>query len=226
MKTSSIFGGTIGTPIALEAKSVSDTGEFEGYGAVFDAVDDGGDSIAPGAFAKSLSERAADRVKMLWQHDTHAPIGRWLDMAEDSRGLIVKGKLFLNVQQGREAYELVREGAVDGLSIGYRTKRSETERSTGVRRLNEVDLFEVSVVTFPMMPEARISLVKASGEMATEREFEDWLARDAGFSRSQAKVITAHGYKALKTARDAGEGDSTADEVADAIRRLAANMRR
>ncbi|MEO1000430.1 MAG: HK97 family phage prohead protease [Pseudomonadota bacterium] len=138
---------------------------IEGYASLFGAEDQGGDVVMPGAYRASLTRlKAAGRsVKMLWQHDPAQPIGVWDAVEEDGRGLRVKGRLLTEVQAGREALALLRAGAVDGLSIGYRTLRAE---KTGAgRALHEVELWEVSLVTFPMLPEAR-----AAAEPPTEAE--------------------------------------------------------
>ncbi len=138
-----------------------------GYASVFDEVDGGGDVVAPGAYAASLTRLKASgrRVKMLWQHDPAQPIGVWDAVAEDARGLKVSGRLLDAVARGREAAALLAAGAIDGLSIGYRTVRAEKD-SAGRRRLLEVDLWEVSLVTFPMLGLARAS-AKSEAAAAT-----------------------------------------------------------
>jgi HK97 family phage prohead protease len=128
-------------------------GRIEGYASLFDVVDGGGDEVAPGAFAAAL-RRADRRPKLLWQHDPARPIGVWEELREDDRGLRVRGRLLTEIQGGAEAAALLRAGAIDGLSIGYRAVRS-ARAAKGGRRLLEIDLWEVSLVTFPMLPEAR-----------------------------------------------------------------------
>lgn len=129
-----------------------------GYASVFGARDQGGDRVQKGAFAASLQRFAArgGAIKMLWQHDPARPIGVWDSIAEDDRGLRVKGRLLQEVQQGREALALLQAGAIDGLSIGYRPLRSE-KAADGGRILQEIELWEVSLVTFPMLTEARVA---------------------------------------------------------------------
>lgn len=129
----------------------------EGYASLFGHTDRGGDVVEPGAYAASLAAMKAEgaRVKMLWQHDPARPIGVWDEVREDDRGLWVKGRLLADVALAREASALLEAGAIDGLSIGYRTVRA-TKDAGGKRRLNELELWEVSLVTFPMLPEARI----------------------------------------------------------------------
>ena len=146
------------------AVSLGADGVFEGYASVFGLVDLGGDQVAPGAFARSLATRSARQVRMLWQHDPAAPIGSWLSIEEDWRGLKVKGQLNLAVAKAREALALLRDGAVDGLSIGFRVKTARKTAGGGVRRLLELDLWEISIVTFPMLPQARVTTVKRAVE--------------------------------------------------------------
>lgn len=129
---------------------------IEGYASVFGIRDRGGDIVLPGAYAASLKRmaEAGGRVRMLWQHDQSQPIGVWDEVAEDAHGLHVKGRLLTEVARGREAAALMAAGAVDGLSIGYRTLRAE-KLPEGGRKLVELELWEVSLVTFPMLPVAR-----------------------------------------------------------------------
>ncbi|MRX50682.1 HK97 family phage prohead protease [Paracoccus sp. S-4012] len=138
---------------------------IDGYASLFGVPDQGGDVVRPGAYAAGLARLAAGagRVRMLWQHDPAAPIGVWDEIAEDERGLRVKGRLLTEVAQAREAAALIEAGAIEGLSIGYRTIRAERD-DKGHRALSEVELWEVSLVTFPMLPEARLAATKAAGE--------------------------------------------------------------
>ncbi len=199
--------------VPFEFKGVNDDGTFEGLGAVFGNLDLGRDIIAKGAFKatlKSLADRK-QAVKMLWQHNRDEPIGIYTEAKETDDGLLVKGKIVLGVQRGREAHELMKAGAVDSLSIGYRPKVWNYDKEQDIRTLTEVDLREISVVTFPMNEEARITAVKSE-----VRDFEEWLTRDAGFTRSEALIVINKGYKAyLASKRDAGGLDG----LADALRR-------
>ena len=182
--------------VALELKREPDNdGVFEGYASVFGIVDQGMDVVARGAFSKSLGKR---KVKMLWQHDMGQPIGVWDQIEEDERGLFVRGRLLKEVDKGREAMALLRAGAIDSMSIGYRTVEAMPEADGRVRKLTEVDLFEISLVTFPMLPDAKVTAVKS---IKTIREFERAL-RDAGFSQNEAKAIAAEGFKGLAAHRD------------------------
>lgn len=147
--------------LSLPPARIGADGLFEGYASLFRIADLGKDVVEPGAFRESLTRRGPSGVKLLWQHDPAEPIGRWLSLTEDGRGLFVRGRLSLAVARAREIHALMREGAVDGLSIGFRPEKARTEPRTGLRRLERVDLWEISVVTFPMLPQARISAVKA-----------------------------------------------------------------
>lgn len=140
-----------------EDLALRDGAVISGYASVFGAQDQGGDIVQPGAYGVSLGrlEKSGRGVKMLWQHDPTQPIGVWDEVREDAHGLFVKGQLLLEVQVAREAHALLKAGAIDGLSIGYRTLRSE-KTASGQRMLHEIELWEVSLVTFPMLPQARV----------------------------------------------------------------------
>ena len=193
----------------FELKREPDTdGVFEGYASVFGVVDQGMDVVERGAFTKSLG--SGRKVKMLWQHDYWQPIGVWDEIREDERGLYVKGRVLKDVQQGSEALALLKAGALDSMSIGYRTIESMQEGNGGVRKLMEIDLLEVSLVTFPMLPEAMVTDVKS---IKSEREFERFL-RDAGYSKKEATALTLHGFKALTDRRDAVADEHDEEAVA------------
>ena len=152
----------------------------EGYASLFGQRDQGGDTVQAGAYGASLKALAAAgrRVKMLWQHDPGQPIGVWEEVREDAKGLYVKGRILTEVERGREAAALLTAGAIDGLSIGYRTLRAERD-AKGQRLLAEVELWEVSLVTFPMLAEARVS-AKADGA--------DWHDMAALFDEARAAI--------------------------------------
>jgi len=176
-------------PLALGA--IGAAGTFEGYASLFGIADLGRDVVDRGAFAQSLARRGPAQVKMLWQHDPAEPIGAWLAIEEDRIGLKVKGRLNLAVARAREILALMREGQVDGLSIGFRTQRATTDRKTGLRHLKQIDLWEISLVTFPMLPQARVSAVKratggGAANLAVAFDSMKW-RRDAG--RLEAKLI-------------------------------------
>ena len=137
---------------------VSEGHVVQGYASLFGKADQGGDIVREGAYAASLKRLAAKggRIKMLWQHDPGQPIGVWDEVKEDATGLWVKGRILPQVERGREVAALVEAGAIDGLSIGYRTVKAERD-GKGQRLLSELELWEVSLVTFPMLPEARVA---------------------------------------------------------------------
>lgn len=151
-----------GNCFELDVKAVAEDGTFTGYASVFGVTDLGGDSVQPGAFTKSLKSKPAAKIKMLRGHDSSEPIGIWTSIVEDSRGLKATGQLILETVKGRETYALLKAGALDGLSIGYRTKRESYDQTKKVRLLNELELHEVSIVTYPMNPIATISRVKST----------------------------------------------------------------
>jgi uncharacterized protein len=171
---------------------VTDGTLVEGYASVFGARDQGGDVVLAGAYAASLQRLAAAgrRVKMLWQHDPAQPIGVWDEVREDARGPVGQGPHPDRVASGREAAALLAAGAIDGLSIGYRTVRAERD-GKGRRLLSELELWEVSLVTFPMLPEARVRpramRPTADCRVANWRRFEDARRPLAGGERQQGK---------------------------------------
>jgi HK97 family phage prohead protease len=185
----------------LEIKALKDNGEFEGYGSTFGGEPDSyGDVIAPGAFADSLAahKAAGTMPKMFWQHNRDEPIGKWTEAQEDAKGLFLRGRLNMDVQRAREAHSLLKNGDIDGLSIGYRIKEYKVDTETGVWTLEKLDLKEVSVVSIGANENATITSVKAlkaaqqltdklkAGDRLTEREFETWL-KGLGFSNSEAE---------------------------------------
>lgn len=211
----------------FELKFLAETGVFEGYAAVFGVTDKVSDRIAPGAFAASIEScRAEGRLPpLLWQHDPKEPIGVWREMREDAHGLHVKGELFVaDIARAREAYKLLRENVVTGLSIGYRAKEAHREGATRV--LTGIELLEISMVTFPANDFARVRRVKSvldEGGVPTPKEFEAFL-RDAGLSRKQAKGFLAHGYKSLSP-REVAQGEDHEDALCREIETLAEQIR-
>lgn len=197
---------------ALEVKGVGEDGTFEGYASVFGNRDGGGDIVEPGAFAKSIKARGPRGVKMLADHDPTKRIGVWEEMAEDERGLRVKGRLLREKTIGQEAYVDLKAGALDGLSIGYRVKADTYDGRRRARMLKEVDLFEVSLVPFPMNEMARVTAVKSLSPDEI-REIEDGL-RDAGFSQTERKRAVSVLKKWLQ--REVGAPDTAPRDEADA----------
>ena len=172
-------------PLALA--NVDASGVFEGYASLFGVVDLGRDVVMPGAFRDTLARRGAAGVKMLWQHRAAEPIGTWLELEEDVRGLRVTGRLNLAVAKAREVLALMREGAVDGLSIGFRADRSQRD-ATGLRRLKKIDLWEISLVTFPMLPQARVTSLKRMEPISAGVLRARWLAAAHALSRSALRA--------------------------------------
>lgn len=200
-------------------------GEFTGYASTFGNVDLGGDIVEAGAFKETLSKRGPGGVAMLWGHDPRQPpIGKWLDLREDERGLVARGQLILDVARARDVHALMREGALKGLSIGYRIPAGGAEMDRrGVRRIKAADVHEISVVTFPMNTRAQVSRVKAEdlSEEDLKNEIEAALTmRGAGLmSRSEARALMRGGLPALKAMR--GAGDEGFAEVVALLKRNA-----
>ncbi|QTL01919.1 HK97 family phage prohead protease [Aquabacter sp. L1I39] len=207
----------------LELKAVAEDGTFEGYASTFGERDLGGDIVEPGAFTKTLKARGPKGVKMLADHDPRERIGVWTDLTEDSKGLYVKGRLLTEKANGREALIDLKAGALDAMSIGFRTKADSYDGRRRARLLKEVDLLEISLVPFPMNEGARVTAVKSMQDMDAEdwRDIEATL-RTKGLSRADA-VKAVSGFKDWLR-RDAGEPDtSPRDEggaaLAEALRR-------
>lgn len=192
----------------FEIKAVEDNGVFEGFGSVFGNVDSYKEIVAPGAFAESLAGwKAAGRLPpVLWQHRSGEPIGPYLSMEEQAVGLHVKGQLLVDdVQRAKEARALMKAKAVNGLSIGFVTREDAYDRVTGIRTLKKIDLWEVSVVTFPANPAAQISSVKSAIDaLETLRDAEAFL-RDVGrLSQAQAAAFIGR-FKSLSGQRDSDD---------------------
>ncbi|MBZ0139555.1 MAG: HK97 family phage prohead protease [Pseudorhodoplanes sp.] len=148
---------------------IAPDGTIEGYASLFGAVDQARDMVMPGAFSASLSRRGVRRIPMLFQHDPAEPVGIWLDLREDARGLYARGRLIPEVMRARELLALLRAGASDGLSIGFKTVKGRVDPRSRVRKLIEVDLWEISLVTFPLLAGARVHAVKESGAPSRPR---------------------------------------------------------
>ncbi|ALJ08240.1 HK97 family phage prohead protease [Brevundimonas sp. DS20] len=209
--------------LPLDVKAVGDDGVIEGYASAFGVVDSYNEVVEPGAFTASLVDgrRKGRSVKMLWQHDPAHPIGVWEDIAEDAKGLYVKGRILKDAStQAAEAYGLLKGGALDELSIGYRTVQTAPDDDrAGVLRLIKLDLREVSLVTFGALGRAaRVTDVKsilAGGNLPTVREFEAFLRDEGGFSKALATAIAAKATPHLR-----GEPEAKADDVLEFLERL------
>jgi HK97 family phage prohead protease len=142
-------------------------GTVEGYASLFGEIDQSRDMVVRGAFAETLARRGVRRIPMLFQHDPSEPVGIWLELREDHRGLFARGRLIPEVARGRELLSLLRAGAIDGLSIGFRAAKARIDPKTRIRRLHAVDLWEISIVTFPLLAGARVHAVKHATSKAT-----------------------------------------------------------
>lgn len=200
---------------ALHVKDVSEDGTFEGYGSIFGNIDSYGEIVVPGAFAKSLKAHAKDKTTplLLWQHNAGEPIGVWENLVEDDKGLHGTGRLLKGIRRAEEAHILLKAGALRGLSIGYREVKTRPDGK--VLMLEELDLREISVVSFPANRQATVQAVKnermeefarrlRDGDPMPIKEFEDIL-RDAGVPKSMATAIASHGY--AKAIRSESEGE-------------------
>lgn len=199
--------------LGLDVKAVGDDGVIEGYASAWNVVDSYEEVVAPGAFKISLAKAKREKrtVKMLYQHDSHQPIGVWDELTEDATGLRVKGRLLKDVSpKAAETYGLIREGALDELSIGYREIETKKDPGQpGVLILKQLELREVSIVTFGALGRAAhidsVKSILAGGDLPTVREFEDHL-RDAGFSKNLAAAIAGKAAPHLR-----GDPEAEAD---------------
>jgi HK97 family phage prohead protease len=198
---------------AFEVRAVADDGRIEGYGSMFGVRDSYDDVIASGAFASTIAahKAAGTMPAMLWQHSSDEPIGVWESMTEDVKGLKVVGRLALDTTRGKEAHALLKMGAINGLSIGFMSKQWSYDRDTEVRTLTEVDLWEVSLVTFPANQAARVTHVKGAEDIGAPKDAERIL-RDAGFSKSEATAFVSRLLRMGEARRE------SADSVAAALK--------
>lgn len=189
---------------AIEELKADDEGRtVEGFASVFNNVDSWKDIVLPGAFEKTLKRKKS--LPMLWQHEAGQVIGTWTELEERGKGLYVKGTI-ADTALGLDVHKLLKMGAVTGMSIGYYSKQFEYDTEKNIRKLIEIDLFEVSLVTFPANERAQVTRVKSQdGALMTEREFERFL-RDVGdLSQEEAKIVVSKGYKSLLAHRDGGD---------------------
>jgi HK97 family phage prohead protease len=199
----------------FQVKSLDDEGTFSGYGSVFDVEDLGGDIVARGAFTETLATHAKNGTMpaLLWQHDSDKPIGVYTEMKEDSHGLYVEGQICLDSVLGKEAYALLKMGALSGLSIGYWPKKWEWDEDEWTRTLTEVELWETSMVTFPMNPSARIESVKALEDISTVRDAEHFLRESKGCSRSEAQGVIARVRTVLQREAEEKQAKATLQKL-------------
>jgi len=207
--------------ISALGEDADEDGIFEGYGSIFNNTDLGNDVIVNGAFTKSIARTGAKGVKLLYQHKTDMPIGVYESIEEDEKGLKVRGRLAMKTQAGRETYELMKMGALDGLSIGFRTspKGQSYDPKNKTRVIKEVELMEISVVTFPMNPKAKVQTVK--GQELSIREWENGLRDAFNLSRSEAKMAA----KAVQDAFSQRDADEQMQPDVDAIKNLTQKLK-
>lgn len=207
----------------FQIKSVESSGHFTGYGSVFGNVDSYKEIVAPGAFAESLAQwKNSGRLPpVLWQHRAGEPVGPYLEMSEDAHGLFVHGQLLVeDVQRAREARALMQAKAVNGLSIGFVTREDSYDKVSGIRTLKKVDLWEVSIVTFPANPAAQIAAVKSAiDELQTLSDAEHLLRDAAGFSRAQATAFISR-VKSMANGRSDSEQPPVDTELRHELQRL------
>lgn len=212
--------GIVTRDFDLRIKAVKDGGRFEGYGSVFNVVDSYREIVAPGAFANSLAEikESGRKVPVLWQHFYDEPVGVYegdlgggIGLEEDERGLKCQGRLLVEDDPlAKRAHAHLKAGSISGLSIGYYVLAESWDEKTRIRTLTELDLREISLVTFPANDDARIEEVRsklAHGELVTKREIELALRERLGFSRDDAEAFAKGGYAALPRRDDAAGAD-------------------
>ena len=206
--------------VGFEIKAVNADGTVEGYGSVFGVRDNYDDVIAKGAFVQSLKghKAAGTMPAMLWQHDADKPIGIWTEMVEDEKGLRIKGQLAMETVKGKEAHALLKMGALNGLSIGFMSKEWAYDRETEVRTLTAIDLWEVSLVTFPANEKARVTNVKSADELQAPKDAEKVL-RDAGFSKSDATAFVSRVMRMGEVRSDSANSTAVAMKAADRLLR-------
>lgn len=206
--------------VGFEIKAVNADGTVEGYGSVFGVRDNYDDVIAKGAFIQSLKDHkaAGTMPAMLWQHDADKPIGVWTEMVEDEKGLRIKGQLAMETVKGKEAHALLKMGALNGLSIGFMSKEWAYDRETEVRTLTAIDLWEVSLVTFPANEKARVTNVKSADELQAPKDAEKVL-RDAGFSKSDATAFVSRVMRMGEVRSDSANSTAVAMKAADRLLR-------
>jgi hypothetical protein len=198
----------------FKIKSISETGTFEGYGSVFGVKDSYDEIVVKGAFSDSINAHKAKGTMpaLLWQHNSAEPVGIYTEMSEDNHGLKLTGQLAMKTSRGAEAYELLKMGAISGLSIGFVPRADSYDKVTGIRTLTKVDLWETSLVTFPANDSARVQNVKSIEELPDLKSVEQCL-RDAGFSRRESATLISR-IKELKQ----GDPETDLSEIMTALK--------
>lgn len=209
----------------LEFKAGAEPGTFTGYGAVFGNIDDGDDVIEANAFRK-IRTKSNGKIRIPLYHDMSRVVGEG-EIVQDAKGVQVKGKLNMNLSYAADAYELMQDGTLDAMSVGFSImdKGATYDEDYRVRTISKAELWEVSIVPFGMNRKAKIRSVKSAIELKTVRDFEAHL-RDIGFSQKDAKAIASKGYGALH--RDGGgsgdhrDGDAQTSEMLGALKQMIA----
>ena len=217
--------------ISFDVKAIEEDGTFSGYCSVFDVEDSYGDVVKPGAYAETIKEWAA-KGKMppvLWQHARGDVLGVWTKLVEDEKGLYGEGQLLIkDVAKAREAHALMKHGAIDGLSIGYRVRKWSYNEEDGVLELLDIDLKEISIVTFPANEVSLVDNVKntlENGDIPSLPEFEKFLRDAGGFSKSQATAIAGHGLRSLIQGEpEAKQSANDASETLAILQRINGNI--
>jgi len=207
----------------IDTKSITEDGMFEGYASTFGGKpDSGGDVVHRGAFLETIEKRGRNGtgVPILWQHNSQMPIGKYTSLLENDKGLKVQGKLTLGTTQGKDAYELLKDGVIKAMSIGYDAIDHERDKR-GIRHLRKLDLWEISLVTFPMNTRAHITAIK---EATNERQFEKAL-REAGLSIQASKWLISNCKNSLRDVwnRDNEGLDSIIDSLRSVNKSIAVN---
>ena len=207
--------------VGFQVKALSDDGMIEGYGSVFGVRDSYSDIVAAGAFNASLAahKAAGTMPALLWQHRADEPIGVWTSMVEDQKGLAVVGQLAMDTTRGREAHALLKMRAINGLSIGFFAKDWSYDRQTDIRTVTQLELWEVSLVTFPSNSAARVTSVRSADEIGTPKDAERIL-RDAGFSRADATAFVSCLIRMGQARREAADTTAQVIKAAQRLREL------
>jgi len=202
---------------SFEIKAAEKGGFFNGHASVFDVTDSYDEVVKRGAFVDTIAEAKGKGRKfpILWQHKSDEPLGAYDVIREDGRGLYVEGRLLTDtVARAAEAHSLLKESVVSGLSIGFLTRESSYDEKTGIRSLTKLDLFEISLVSFPANDESRTISVRRkldAGNLPSISEFEKHLRESGGFSRKQAAAIASAGYRQFLS-ESGSDADVTAVE--------------
>lgn len=218
-------GRRLEVPLDIKAEDVTPEGRFKGYASVFNIVDQGGDVVQPGAFIESIAKAKTDRrlIPMLWQHDRTEPLGTWADIAEDAKGLYVEGQLVLDDNPpAKRALALLKAKALGGMSIGYRIPAAGAEedpKRRGVYLLKKLDLVEISLVTMPMLIQARVESVKSLLEGGVHPTVADLagVLREVGFEAELAKAISEAARPLLEKREEKSGIVATADDLYKAL---------